>query len=236
MSVNRTCRSIEMMNGRLHIATRTQLRAVALMPQSEPWFCHRGLDNMHKGGTAMEPNLVKISKFLSLVLRHKPDEIGLTLDENGWADVEDLLARANRAGVPLTRPLLKQVVETNDKKRFAFNADESRLRASQGHSVAVDLGLTPQPPPEVLYHGTATRFIGSIRKDGLLSGSRQHVHLSLDEPTAIKVGKRHGKPVVLVIQSGAMHRDGLQFFLSANNVWLTEKVAVKYIEFPAQPT
>src|SRR4051812_9698548 len=106
----------------------------------------------------MSVHVVRISKFLSLVLRHKPEEIGLSLDENGWADVEDLIVRANRAGVPLTRPLLKQVVETNDKKRFAFDADGRRVRASQGHSVDVDLGLTPQTPPAILYHGTATRF------------------------------------------------------------------------------
>jgi putative RNA 2'-phosphotransferase len=132
----------------------------------------------------------------------------------------------------LTRPLLQQVVDTNDKKRFALSADGSKIRASQGHSVAVELGLPPQEPPEMLYHGTATRSLDSIRATGLHSASRQHVHLSADEATAVKVGQRHGKPVVLRVRAGAMHRAGLEFFLSANGVWLTDQVPPEYIEFP----
>src|SRR5215470_5379984 len=128
-----------------------------------------------------------MSKFLSLVLRHKPEEIGLTLDGQGWADVEDLIERANRRGVPLTRELVERVVATNDKKRFALSADGARIRASQGHSVEVDLGLEPRQPPEVLFHGTATRFLAGIAEKGLLPGKRQYVHLSLDEATAVTV-------------------------------------------------
>src|SRR6186713_1163201 len=126
----------------------------------------------------MANDLVHLSKFLSLVLRHKPEEIGLTLDPNGWAGVDDLIRLANARGRPLTRPLLEQIVAGNDKKRFAFSADGERIRASQGHSVEVDLALSPAAPPELLYHGTATRFLASIREGGLIKGKRQHVHLS----------------------------------------------------------
>ena len=181
----------------------------------------------------MSADLVKVSKFLSLVLRHQPEAIGLTLDESGWADVEDLIRRANERGHRLTRPLLERVVAENDKKRFAFSEDGRKIRASQGHSVAVDLALPPAEPPELLYHGTATRFVESIRAKGLHSGSRQHVHLSLDAVTATKVGQRHGKPVILTVRAGAMWAAGHPFFRSANGVWLTERVPVEFIDFPA---
>ncbi|WP_020471840.1 RNA 2'-phosphotransferase [Zavarzinella formosa] len=178
-------------------------------------------------------DVVKISKFMSLVLRHKPEEIGLALDENGWADVDELIRLMNLKGTSLTRPVLEQVVAGNDKKRFAFSEDGLRIRASQGHSVDVDLALPPSTPPELLYHGTATRFLDSIRAEGLKSGKRQHVHLSLDIPTATKVGQRHGKPVILVIRSGEMSAAGHLFYLSANNVWLAEGVPLSFIDFPA---
>jgi putative RNA 2'-phosphotransferase len=181
----------------------------------------------------MAVDLVKMSKFLSLVLRHKPEEIGLTLDQNGWADVEELIRLANQRGTRLTRSLLHQVVAENDKKRFALSDDGSRIRASQGHSVEVDLAIPPTQPPEVLYHGTASRFMDSIRTSGLHSANRQHVHLSLDVPSATKVGQRHGKPVVLVVRAGEMAAAGHLFFLSANGVWLTEQVPVEFIAFPA---
>ena len=142
----------------------------------------------------MDAKLVGMSKFLSLVLRHKPETIGLTLDANGWADVEELMERARQNGRPLTRPLLERVVAENDKKRFALSEDGTKIRANQGHSITVDLALKPQLPPETLYHGTASRFIASIRQQGLRPGSRQHVHLSVDEATATNVGQRHGKP------------------------------------------
>jgi putative RNA 2'-phosphotransferase len=180
----------------------------------------------------MASDLVRTSKFLSLILRHQPDKIGLTLDANGWADVDELLRLADAAGHRITRPLLERVVADNDKKRFAFSDDGQRIRASQGHSVEIDLDLPPAPPPELLYHGTATRFVTSIREGGLHAGSRQHVHLSLDVPTATKVGRRHGVPVVLTVRSGEMAAAGHVFFLSANGVWLTESVPVEFITFP----
>ena len=183
----------------------------------------------------MDPQLVRLSKFLSLVLRHEPEKIGIILDSNGWVAVEDLLAAAARAGTPVSREELDQVVVTNDKKRFAFSPDGSRIRASQGHSVEIDLGLAPVVPPERLYHGTATRFVDSIRAEGLRSQSRQHVHLSPDEETAVKVGQRHGKPVVLVVRAGAMHQDGHVFYRSENGVWLTEAVPPGYLEIPGSP-
>jgi putative RNA 2'-phosphotransferase len=179
-------------------------------------------------------DLVRTSKFLSLVLRHQPEAIGLTLDDNGWADVDELIRLANESGHVLTRTLLERVVAENDKKRFAFSDDGRRIRASQGHSVAVDLALPPVEPPEVLYHGTATRFLDSIRAGGLHAGSRRHVHLSPDAATATKVGQRHGKPVVLVVRARAMAAAGHQFFLSANGVWLTERVPAEFLVFPQE--
>ncbi len=180
----------------------------------------------------MEKHLVRTSKFLSLVLRHNPQTIGLRLDEGGWARVDELIARARGARVNLTEELLREVVEKNDKKRFALSEDGLRIRASQGHSIAVSLDLDPVEPPEFLYHGTASRFTESIRESGLVRGRRNHVHLSKDERTAVSVGQRHGKPVALVIKAGRMHEEGFQFFLSANGVWLTEKVPADYIIFP----
>lgn len=183
----------------------------------------------------MHSNLVKLSKFLSLILRHKPETIDLTLDENGWADVAELIYLANKHNkTPLTRALLEEIVASNDKQRFAFNEDKSKIRANQGHSIAIDLALVPQAPPDILFHGTATRFIESIRTQGLIAKSRQHVHLSKDKATAIKVGSRHGKPVVLNIWATKMHLAGFEFFRSDNGVWLTKHVPVEYIEFPSK--
>ena len=172
----------------------------------------------------------KTSKFLSYVLRHRPDEIGLTLDAEGWASVAELIEKSKSAGTVLTKELIEEIVRANDKQRFALSDDGSRIRAHQGHSVKVELNLPPREPPELLYHGTATRFLDAIRKEGLKAMSRQHVHLSPDEQTAHKVGQRHGKPVILTIKSGEMWRAGQLFFLSENGVWLTEKVETKYIE------
>jgi putative RNA 2'-phosphotransferase len=180
----------------------------------------------------MTVNFIKVSKFLSLVLRHKPEEIGLTLDENGWANIEELIQLANLRGTRLNRALLDQLVAENDKQRFALSEDGRRIRASQGHSIDIDLALAPAQPPELLYHGTASRFIESIRASGLHSANRHHVHLSLDVPTATKVGQRHGKPVVLTVRSGEMSEAGHSFFLSANGVWLTERVPAEFIDFP----
>lgn len=171
-----------------------------------------------------------ISKFLSLVLRHKPETIGIILDENGWADVQELIKRSAVKGVEFSVPELELIVETNDKKRFAFNEDRTKIRASQGHSIEVDLALEQKEPPEFLFHGTVEKFMDSILANGLLKQNRQHVHLSKELETAIKVGSRRGKPVILKIASGSMHEDGFTFFLSANGVWLTDSVPVKYIE------
>lgn len=180
----------------------------------------------------MDPALVRISRFLSLVLRHDPGRIGLALDAAGWADVAELLAAAQRAGVDLDRAMLDRVVAENDKQRFALDAGGERIRASQGHSLRVDLGLSPLVPPERLFHGTTLRFLDGIRRQGLLAGKRQHVHLSADEPTARAVGRRHGAPVVLAIDAGRMQRDGFCFFRSDNGVWLIGAVPPEYIDFP----
>jgi uncharacterized protein (TIGR02452 family) len=181
----------------------------------------------------MNENLrTKTSKFLSLVLRHSPEQIGIQLDASGWVEVEELLSALTRHGAPISRADLEEVVATNEKKRFAFSEDGLRIRASQGHSVEVALGYIPQSPPERLFHGTATRFLPSIRAEGLIKGERHHVHLSADADTAHKVGQRHGRPATLTVQAHAMKDAGHAFFLSENGVWLTEHVPVKYLEFP----
>ncbi|SDF02398.1 RNA 2'-phosphotransferase [Chitinophaga filiformis] len=172
-----------------------------------------------------------VSKFLSLILRHQPEVIGITLDENGWTDVDELIAKMNTSGHRISFDELEEVVETNDKQRFAFSDDYNKIRASQGHSVNISLGLDPQEPPEYLYHGTVAKFLDSIRKEGLQRMSRQHLHLSRDRETAMKVGSRRGIPVILNINTGAMHQDGFLFYLSDNGVWLTDHVPAKYINF-----
>ena len=182
----------------------------------------------------MDANRAKhISKFLSLVLRHEPEKVGVTLDDAGWTDVDALLAACAAHGNAFTREELLEVVDTSDKKRFALSEDGTRIRASQGHSVKVDLGYEPTTPPEVLYHGTATRFVESIRRDGLRPGERHDVHLSETVETATAVGQRHGRPVVLTVLAGRMHRDGNVFRRSANGVWLAPAVPVEYLEFPS---
>jgi putative RNA 2'-phosphotransferase len=173
---------------------------------------------------------VRISKFLSLVLRHRPERIGITLEPAGWVAVEDLLGALARHGFPVTREELGHVVAHNDKQRFAFSPGGERIRASQGHSVPVDLEYAPAVPPEILYHGTADRNLESIREKGLLKGQRHHVHLSPDRETALKVGRRYGRPVVLRIKAGEMQREGFEFFVSANGVWLTGHVPARYLE------
>ena len=177
-------------------------------------------------------NAVKVSRFLSLVLRHAPERIGIRLDEAGWTDVSDLIAACGRNGVPLSREQLADIVAQSDKQRFAFDETGLRIRANQGHSVPVELGYAPAPPPNKLYHGTVAKFVADIRSQGLLKGRRHHVHLSADEATAAKVGQRRGAPVLLVIDTAAMQRAGHQFFLSANSVWLTDHVPPRFIVFP----
>jgi putative RNA 2'-phosphotransferase len=179
----------------------------------------------------MDKHLVEISKFLSFVLRHEPQAIGITLDAQGWVAVDELLAAAARHGQSVTRQQLEEVVATSDKRRFCLSPDGRLIRANQGHSVEVDLGLVPLEPPELLYHGTVVRFLDSIRQRGLLRGKRHHVHLSADRETAARVGRRRGRPVVLVVASGRMHRDGHPFYRSENGVWLAETVPPQYLEF-----
>lgn len=175
----------------------------------------------------MDKELAKISKFLSLVLRHEPGSIGLTLDAQGWADVSELVAKAT---LPLTPAVIETVVATNDKKRFALSEDKKRIRANQGHSIPVALGLTATSPPEWLFHGTATRFVEAILTEGLSRQDRQHVHLSEDRTTARTVGIRHGKPVIFRIAAGEMHARGYRFFKSENGVWLTDEVPAALLE------
>ena len=175
---------------------------------------------------------VRASRWLSLVLRHDPGTFGVALDSAGWTPVDALLAAAGRAGIPLDDASLRRVVEENDKRRFSLSEDGRMIRASQGHSVEVDLGLEPVEPPAVLFHGTATRFLDSIRREGLIPGSRRHVHLSADEGTATAVGSRHGRPAVLRVDAARMHAEGHRFFRSANGVWLTVRVPAEYLHFP----
>ncbi|MBM4092838.1 MAG: RNA 2'-phosphotransferase [Planctomycetes bacterium] len=179
----------------------------------------------------MDRELISTSKFLSLVLRHHPEIIGISLDEQGWVEIDVLLAAANRSGRKLTRSLLDRVVRENDKQRFAISADGTKIRANQGHSIEVDLGLQPAQPPELLYHGTVARFLDAIRASGLQPGSRQYVHLSPDVETARKVGQRRGRPVILVVESGRMWQDGHAFYRAQNGVWLTDSVPAKYLQF-----
>jgi len=175
-----------------------------------------------------------LSKFLSLVLRHQPETLGIALDVNGWADVGELLEKMNAKGMSVSFDMLKHVVDTNEKKRFAFNNDFSRIRASQGHSVEVSLDYVAQEPPAELYHGTAERFVDSILATGLEKRSRHHVHLSTNINTATEVGRRHGKPVVFVVSAREMYAAGFEFFVSDNNVWLTEGVPVVYLKMSEQ--
>ena len=178
-------------------------------------------------------NLIKQSKFLSLILRHDPGAVGVTLDSHGWIEVDVLLQAIQRTRPQFSKEMLNKIVETNDKKRFAFSEDGKRIRASQGHSIGVDLDLKPSKPPEILFHGTALRNLDSIREQGLHSAARDHVHLSPNEITAHKVGMRHGNPVILRIKAGSMAEAGSIFYLSENGVWLTESVPVEFIEFPS---
>jgi putative RNA 2'-phosphotransferase len=179
-------------------------------------------------------NVVSTSKLLSLILRHEPQLVGLTLGDGGWVRVDELLARCAQANKPISLELLKEVVETSDKKRFALSEDGSFIRANQGHSVEVDLGLSPTTPPDKLYHGTASRFMGAIWSQGLQRQARHHVHLTAKLDVAISVGQRHGQPVILEVDSLRMHVDGQKFYQSANGVWLVDAVGVQYMRLLPQ--
>jgi putative RNA 2'-phosphotransferase len=177
----------------------------------------------------MTKDLTGKSKFLAYVLRHTPESIGLTLDANGWAEIDELLAKCASVGTLIDRTMLEEIVGTNVKRRFTISPDGARIRAAQGHSVAIDLALEPVEPPEALFHGTAQRFVALIRREGLKPGRRRHVHLSVDEPAAIAVGQRHGRPVVLRVASSAMHGAGHAFYRADNGVWLTDFVPPEFL-------
>ena len=174
-------------------------------------------------------SLKETSKFISLILRHKPDVIGITLDEHGWANVDELIAGVSKTH-PLNMSTLEQIVAENEKQRYSFNEDKTLIRANQGHSIPVDVELEEKEPPEILFHGTGEKYVDSISKEGLIPKSRLYVHLSADEETAVKVGQRHGKPVIFKVKSGEMHRNGFKFYCSVNGVWLTKNVPVHYLE------
>ncbi|HEY3062245.1 MAG TPA: RNA 2'-phosphotransferase [Chloroflexota bacterium] len=175
----------------------------------------------------------RISRYLSLHLRHQPERLGLTLQPGGWVLVSDLLAASAEHGVAITRAELDEVVATNDKQRFSFDESGMRIRANQGHSVSVDLDLQPREPPTVLYHGTGARSQAAIERDGLRKMARHHVHLSADQETARRVGARHGQPVIFMVDTTAMRQDGHVFFQSANGVWLTDAVPARYLTLSA---
>jgi len=175
----------------------------------------------------VDKHLAKISKFLSLVLRHEPEAIGIALSDEGWVDIDVLLEACRSSGRPIARTDLDAAVESNDKKRFTIEDD--RIRANQGHSISVDLSLEPVRPPQTLYHGTAKCFLESVISGGIKSMNRQHVHLSADFATAVSVGKRHGQPIVLTIDSQRMYETGHQFYFSKNEVWLTNYVPPMFV-------
>ena len=177
-----------------------------------------------------EKQQTHISKFLSLVLRHKPETIGIQLDQNGWTDISELIDKSNKYGIQFDREILKHIVATNSKKRFAVNDKFDKIRASQGHSIEIELGYKNQKPPEILFHGTSEKSVESILEKGLEKQNRQHVHLSSDIDTATKVGQRHGKPIVFLVLAEKMYGDNFEFFISENGVWLTENVPTKYLK------
>jgi len=171
----------------------------------------------------------KLSKFLSLVLRHKPEEIGIELDSNGWTAVNELIEKMNVYGKHIDFDTLEVILETNNKKRFSFNEDRSLIRANQGHSIEIDLGYKTKIPPKRLFHGTGAKYVDSIYKTGIKKKDRHHVHLSKDMETALSVGQRHGKPVIFEILTEEMTKEGFEFYESENGVWLTDEIPVRFI-------
>ena len=175
-------------------------------------------------------DLNNISKYMSLILRHKPDVIGIELDEHGWANVNDLISGIEKDNHGFNFELLEEIVRSDSKQRYSFNDDKSLIRANQGHSINVDVELKEKEPPEYLYHGTGEKYVKFINQDGLIPKSRLYVHLSKDIKTAENVGKRHGKEIIYRINSGRMYRNGYKFYLSENGIWLTKEAPVKYLE------
>lgn len=174
-------------------------------------------------------SLNSVSKYISLILRHKPEVIGISLDEHGWANVEELIAGIAKDR-DFTMEMLEEIVRSDEKQRYSFNEDKTLIRANQGHSISVDVELERVAPPEYLWHGTGEKYVASIDETGLIPKSRLYVHLSGDEETAVKVGKRHGKPVLYRVKSEKMQQDGFEFYRSANGVWLTKMVPMEYLE------
>ena len=174
-------------------------------------------------------SLTETSKFISLILRHKPETIGIQLDEHGWADVNELI-RGISATHKIDMDILEEIVRTDSKQRYSFNEDKTKIRANQGHSIPVDVELDEKEPPEYLWHGTGEKFTEAIDQQGLIPKSRLYVHLSADKETAVTVGSRHGKPVIYRIKTGLMYKDGYKFYISKNKVWLTKEVPVRYME------
>lgn len=176
----------------------------------------------------MKNDIKKVSKFLSLLLRHRPEAIGLKLDDCGWAEIDELIGLSRESKHPMNHELIKAVVANNDKQRFSISDDGKFIRANQGHSIPVDLNLKPIKPPEILFHGTTTRFLSNIFSQGLVKRQRQHVHLSATKDTANSVGIRHGKPVILIVAAQRMHDQGYEFFQSKNGVWLTDHIPPEF--------
>lgn len=174
-------------------------------------------------------NLKQVSKYMSLILRHKPETIGITLDEHGWADVDELIKGISKTHT-FSMEILEEIVKTDSKQRYSFNEDKTLIRANQGHSIQVDVELEEKEPPELLWHGTGEKYVASIDQQGLIPKSRLYVHLSKDEDTATKVGNRHGRPILYRVKAKQMYDDGYKFYLSVNGVWLTKEVPVKYLE------
>ncbi len=174
-------------------------------------------------------NLTKTSKYISLLLRHKPEKAGIHLDQHGWADVEELIKGVSKTHM-FNMEILEEIVRTDNKQRYSFNEDKTKIRANQGHSIPVDVELEQKLPPDILWHGTGEKYVTSIEKQGLLPKSRLYVHLSGDYDTAVNVGCRHGKPVVYEVNSRQMQVDGYVFYQSVNGVWLTKHVPVEYLE------
>ena len=186
--------------------------------------------------TMRQGRITKASKFLSYVLRHDPARIGIELDDGGWVDVADLIRCARQSGVHLSEEILEDVLASGGKERFSLNEDGTRIRANYGHSVPIELDMKPERPPATLYHGTAKRFLNRIFHEGVTSRSRQYVHLSVDRETAVRVGGRHGDPVVLAIDAGRMCDEGAEFFVAPGDIWLTRSIPVEYIGFEGHTT
>ena len=193
--------------------------------------CYEDKNAQERRKGAMDMSLDKIGSFLCFALRHRPDQVGIELDEHGWANVDELIAGVNRVHpeMNLDMELLSEIVRIDNKMRYSFNEDKTLIRANQGHSIPVDVELPELAPPMLLYHGTAEKYVESIDATGLIPKSRLYVHLSADHDTAIKVGTRHGSPVIYTVDAMRMHADGYKFYRSVNGVWLTKEVPTKYL-------